>query len=58
MKKTYGVTLKERTGSQKPVTMTVSDNEKSRIVLDEAKKVIKMHTKVIKALANRQIVFQ
>jgi len=53
MKKTYGVTLKERAGTQKPVAMTFSDNERSKVVLTEAKKVITAHAKVIKALANR-----
>ena len=53
MKKTYGVELKARTGTQKPVAMTLSNTEGSRVVLSAAKKVIQTHSKVIKALANR-----
>lgn len=54
MKKDYGITIKERSGVQKPVVMTFSsEEEKSRVVLDAAKRVIETHAKVIKALANR-----
>lgn len=53
MKKDYGINIKERSGIQKPVVMALSDSEKSRVVLNSAKKVIETHAKVIKALASR-----
>lgn len=53
MKKSYGVTLKAKTEKQKPVPMTLSNKEGSRVVLSAAKRVITTHSKVIKALASR-----
>ena len=53
MKKTYGVTLKTKTEKQRPVQMSISDKDGSRVVLSAAKRVISTHGKVIKALANR-----
>lgn len=53
MKKTYGITLKTRPGKQRPVPMTLSKEEGSRVVLSAAKRVITTHSHVIKALAKR-----
>lgn len=53
MKKTYGVTLKTRTEKQRPVQMSLTNKDGSRVVKSAAKRVISTHAKVIKALANR-----
>jgi hypothetical protein len=43
----------QRLGKQKPVLMDLSGDQGSRIVMNAARKVLKTHQKVIKALANR-----
>lgn len=53
MKKTYGIELKVKESKQRPVPMTLSSKEGSRVVLSAAKRVITTHSKVIKALAKR-----
>ncbi len=53
MKKDYGITIKSRIGTHKPVAMDFSYSDGCSIIIDAAKSVIKMHDKVIRALANR-----
>ncbi len=52
-KKNYGIDVKKRTGSLRPVEMKLTGSEGSRVVLSAAKRVIATHDKVIKALAKR-----
>lgn len=54
MKKTYGIQVKPKPPTpQRPVPMTLSSKEGSRVVLTAAKRVISTHKDVIKALAKR-----
>jgi hypothetical protein len=49
----YGVVVKRRRPKQKPVPMDLSSEQGTRLVLNSAKRVMKTHADVIKALANR-----
>lgn len=54
MKKTYGIKLKTKPATPlRPVSMTLSTKEGSRVVLTAAKRVLKTHKDVIDALAKR-----
>jgi hypothetical protein len=52
-KNSYGIAIKERSAPVHPVEMNLTGPEGSRVVLSAAKRVLKMHEKVIKALAKR-----
>jgi hypothetical protein len=53
MTKNYGIKMKPRSAPQKPASITLTSKEGSRVVRSAAKRVIKTHAAVIKALANR-----
>lgn len=53
MKKDYGIELKPRAGPVRPASMDLSGEPGRRIVMAAAKRVMKTHADVIKALAKR-----
>ena len=53
MKKTYGLTIKTPREKVRPVQMDLSGQSGRRVVMAAAKRVMKTHAEVIKALAKR-----